>query len=396
MVLAAAVRLLYIISFAQALWAISIPLATQQQARRGTELWSAQQRVSDVEEEEAMVVGQHPIDYSAANEFITEHYPFLYPSSYFTRGSDLPFDEENHASHPSETIHNARWGVDRTKGKGPTLEEHGFALFHLPTKVEDFSSLLQIRARYLPELECLINDHIFAKDDILHLILWNPMLRGENQTVSRSSSHADGPSQSPTSPTAGMVHIDQDVGAHSTESILSLVFNNALLPVETSEREAIRQCVEKGHRFAIVNFWRNADFRHPVRRQPLAVLHTKYNSGENAPYFPEAQPDGDNYKWYMFPEMTADEVLVFKQYDRDGAQPSDVWHCALKSFGGALDPERQSFDVRAFVVFSNVLSSVDQDRFRPTRVRPVLDWETSCKFCHQQSIERNTGNTSET
>ena len=104
-------------------------------------------------------------------------------------------------------------------------------------------------------------------------------------------------------------------------------------------------------------------------------------------YFPKAKPDPVSSRWYTYPEMTPHELLVFKQYDRDGSYPSDIWHCALKSIADPSSPPRESFDIRAFVLFATTVDP-KKDRFSADRVRPILDYEASGEFCDAQAEKR--------
>ena len=339
----------------------------------------------------------HPIDYSAANEFIQEHYHHIFDDNlYFEQGVESgPFDENNHDKNkPMEPIYNARNGIPNRNFAQATIPDDGFTLLRAPSQVRDWTDLQDIKSTYLRELETLILMKILSKDEVenlSHVVFWNPMFRGEKQTVSnveRNMNHA----HPPTSPTAGMVHIDQDVGAYDAQDIVRLIKNNAIVMDDREETdfEEIVEAVENGHRFAIINFWRNADPDNPIRRQPLAVYSPYYNqqNKEQPERFPNAKPDTEESCWYTYPEMTTDEVLVFKQYDRDASYPSDVWHCALKSIIDETAPPRKSFDIRAFLVFQTKPQSDSSDRFSEQRIRPVLNYEESGEFCNQQAAKR--------
>lgn len=389
----------------------------------------------------------HPIDYSAANEYIGADYQHIFADDcYFERGApSSSFDKDHHAAkhhhhHPREPIYNGRDGVmmfpPPTTGNDSTMEDgkaqdpaaiqrrpasldrDGFTLLQAPTNVTDWNDLQQIQSIYWSELQDLISNKLFAgeKEDLQHVVIWNPMLRGENQSITNAERNMTTGNPIPTSPTAGLVHIDQDVGAHSLWSLLGLIQNNRLLHHQDAQQFAdMETAIQNGCRFAILNFWRNAGSQ-PIRRQPLAVYSPYYDTNEHDKkdrgrhnninndyqYFPNAKPDPDKSCWYTFPEMTPDEVLVFKQYDRDGSYPSDIWHCALKSILDDSAPLRQSFDIRALVVFStNVDEGQPQqktssfnknhnsrDRFTGHRTRPVLNLEESGAFCDQQAAQR--------
>ena len=83
-------------------------------------------------------------------------------------------------------------------------------------------------------------------------------------------------------------------------------------------------------------------------------------------------------RWYSYPDLTPDELLLFCQYDRDATRPSDLWHCALASTG-----DRTSFDVRTLVVFAD---RPVEDRF--VRTGALLTRDESQVFCAEQHRQR--------
>ena len=69
-------------------------------------------------------------------------------------------------------------------------------------------------------------------------------------------------------------------------------------------------------------------------------------------------------RWYVFPRMTSDEVLLFTQFDRSAEYPGDTWHSALPSVAEQRAaeepaeeplPPRRSFEVRCLVVFEEMV-----------------------------------------
>ena len=87
----------------------------------------------------------------------------------------------------------------------------------------------------------------------------------------------------------------------------------------------------------------------PILRAPLAVLATRYPptaAGARQRVVPEQSPCAQRSRWYAFPRMQSDEVLLFLQYDRLVDAPSDIWHCALP---GVVEdeeaPPRRSMEV---------------------------------------------------
>jgi hypothetical protein len=130
-------------------------------------------------------------------------------------------------------------------------------------------------------------------------------------------------------------------------------------------------------RFAIINVWRNiADT--PVAVHPLAMcdartvdpgdlvvfeIHYADRVGEN--YFARHAP---RHRWYFYPALTRDEVVLIKQWDSAGPLPrsqgerSDAsnadapctfsFHSAFHEPEGEADlPDRWSIEVRCLVIY---------------------------------------------
>ncbi len=59
-----------------------------------------------------------------------------------------------------------------------------------------------------------------------------------------------------------------------------------------------------------------------------------------------------NHRWYFFPDMNADEVLIFKAHDTDEQRPRRVAHTAFDNPQCPADaPARASIEVRAVALF---------------------------------------------
>jgi hypothetical protein len=270
-----------------------------------------------------------------------------------------------------------------------SLSTCGFALCQSPTTVTQWSHLDQVRDRYLPELAKVIREAFSAEDGprVSHLVFWNPMLRGEGF---KPDEEEEGSQQrTARSGIAAMAHLDTDflVFDGQTDEVVRLVERNRVeslmeaqpppgAPLVGRGRE-LADMVQGHKRFAVVNAWRNIDPSDPVCRAPLAVLATRYAAGETA-VVPEASPCASRSRWYTFPRMAADEVLLFMQYDRSVEGPSDVWHCALPEMAEGSNPDalppRRSFEVRCFVVFDEDVPP-SKDRFSGDAVPRVTRLE---------------------
>lgn len=319
-----------------------------------------------------------PIDYSAANEYVDEHYGTL--------AGRNPYFPHNYSNEP---VYDARIGyIQPQTGRliKPSLQDSGFELLEASTTVSDWENKEQWRSVYLPELRKLFAEQ-FGSENIQHLEFFHPMLRGERMSI-RSTSESNKSNLLPTSPPAASAHIDNDVGAFEPEQIISLVEKNCLEYVQESEdkfpRRALIDAIRNGHRFLIVNCWRNVGTA-PVQRVPLGLYAVHYRAITDA--FPAASPDFHNSRWYFFPEMTKEECLFFKQYDRDARCRSDLWHCALQSIDPEDAPPRESLDLRAFVVLREKVAN-ENDRYSSNRMRPILTLEESADFCQAQGEAR--------
>ena len=385
-----------------------------------------------------VVVGSAVIDHSAANEYVRSHYN---QTRYFGGGGDNSKDDK-----VFECIYNARELQARYKNEKAMLDDNGIALLKLsplPTTKQQrqqqqqykddesmkFPDLEDIKKSYLPELDKIIYS-LFPSEKILMHCFWNPMIRGESYEISQRDSDDDeddddsDDNKIPTANIAGMSHIDTDVGAYeSIHDLLNIISKNKVersilettTTITTTEyydndndmnmKNIADAIIDGKKRFVILNFWRNMGTT-PVVRSPLSILSTRYYNNNTA--FPDANPDMDESKWYIFPNTTQDEVIAFYQYDRVISQPSDLWHCAVslvqkqRSSDDADDddydginmenddlllPPRTSFDIRAFIVLDENVP-VELDRFTPSRSRPILSFEESGCFCDEQAAKK--------
>ena len=343
--------------------------------------------------------GYFPIDCSGANEYVAAHY-----GSTVTKGDSdsvgnyLPFDND------LVPVWNGR-------ERHCSLEDDGFVLKRIEerTTVTDWNNREEVRVGYIPQLRKLLMDEY--GDELLHIVFWHSMVRGEELTKSQRQDGLS--STTPTSSVASLVHIDTDVGAYTLDQLMSLIGNNRVDTAGCLQEHAedivgmdkVEHLVSDGHRFAIVNAWRNIR-PEPVQSAPLALLRPVYgmentNNKDSSPTcFPKSHPDPERSRWFTFPEMTNEEVLLFKQYDRRLDRCSDIWHCALSTDQTPNDgiPPRLSFDIRAFCVFRSRFSDDTGgsakwlDRYGESRIRPGLSLEESECFCHEQGKQRRESN----
>jgi hypothetical protein len=342
------------------------------------------------------------IDYSAGNEYIAAHYG----GSSSDGGEDSSYFAENVKM---ERIYDAR------KTTNTTFATHGFALlrcgdsqeFHNNMQLEsvDWRNLSSIQTLYLSYVEHAIRNVVFRDTPVAHVMFWCPTLRTGAATDS-SDIRTGSTSITPQGGYASTAHIDTDVNAYaSVRDLVRMIVKNQLPEQQDAcsdannndhglmEDRMVTAIETHRRRFAIVNAWKNIGPT-PVTDAPLAFMPARYHDNKTqTTAFPYGTLDESSCRWYTFPSMTSDELLLFAQYDRDASQASDVWHCALSLLPTSSSPSsssfsRQSFDIRCFVLFADpVVVPPQRDRLhhrRPSR----LDRSGSAAFCADQSRRR--------
>lgn len=130
---------------------------------------------------------------------------------------------------------------------------------------------------------------------------------------------------------------------------------------------------------AMFNLWRSIDLENDIQVMPLAVLDMtslSYDDMIAADAWGGAQSKqqhlvsyrlayNENQRWYYFPRMRPDEMLVFKQYDTRQENP-----CLRQVYHGAItDPEttdesplRQTIEVRVLALFDKEQNREERKR----------------------------------
>lgn len=213
------------------------------------------------------------------------------------------------------------------------LETNGFVLLRHQSAVADFSDRERVRAEYFPEMEQVVKALTGARE----VLVFGEVLRTDDPTrVGRR---------------------EPSIAAHVDFSEKTVRFAaEKYLGREEASRRLKR-------RFMMINLWRGIT---PVERRPLTVCdaatvrpadliaagvrggvladegdpHPPMTESYNVTYSPE-------HRWYYFPRMQPDELLVFKLCD---SQPGAVQYTAHTSFDDPTSPPdappRQSFEVR--------------------------------------------------
>lgn len=270
------------------------------------------------------------------NLAVSTRLQYLVPSGekpvYFasTGGADAQLKVSAEFEEHTVTVHDARQLPAPAR-----LDHHGFALVHQATAVEDFYSEPGAwQARYEKELEALILSATGASD--IHI--FDHTLRSDSSSV-----RGDRDSREP----ATVIHNDYtDASARKRLE--------DLLPQQQAQRWL-------SGRFAIVNAWRSV--AGPVITTPLACCDASTIAPVDLVASERRARDRTGelelvswnpaHRWYYYPEMQRDEVLLIKTFDsaQDGRATRSVHTAFLNPLAGKDAPPRESIESRSIVFF---------------------------------------------
>ncbi len=246
------------------------------------------------------------------------------PAIEIGEAGDVPAHKASYVARPVP-IFNARV-LDET----PALDTAGFALLEHSTLVQDFGNDAEVEARYFDEISSLVAEMTGATT----VIPFDHTTRidDERDGVRRPARH---------------VHNDYTPKSIAQRTIDIL-----------GEAKAARAL--EG-RVAQINVWRPLE--HPVHTSPLALVDARTLAQDDLVATDLIFPDrvGEIYslaynpahRWFHFPEMTPDEVLMIKGYDslEDGtARYSPHTAFELPRSAAGLPP-RKSIEVRTMAFF---------------------------------------------
>jgi hypothetical protein len=215
---------------------------------------------------------------------------------------------------------------------GPSLDRNGFELRPHASAVRDFSSDEQIERVYYAESAALLRrltgaqrvvifDHTLRDDSAVR----GPGVREPVKYVHNDQTFVSGPRR-----------VRDHLPAHEAAALLQ-------------------------GRVAIVNLWR--PIRHVAASSPLALCDSRSIDPRDLVPSDLVYPDkvGETYafvhnerhRWYYFPLMTPDEVLLIKIYDSAGDDIARLTaHTAFDDPSSPADaPARASIELRALLFF---------------------------------------------
>lgn len=287
-------------------------------------------------------------------------------------------DTDTRGVHYERTTMPVRDARQRTGSARRALRDHGFELFNRPLTAPslDFFDAQQIVHRYYDDCATIVADvtggHAYAFDHNVRSATGKKSQRriagGQKVQAPLYFVHGD---YTLTSAPQRL----RDLGRPPTgnDTLRAVLDANASL----ISGVRVERTLCEHRRFAFINVWRNiADT--PVVTNPIALCDGQTVQPEDLVVFEIHYQDriGENYfarhasahRWYYYPHMTGDEVLLIKQWDSagplarsDGAAADNTdtsapctfsFHTAFEEPATSPDaPDRWSIEVRCVVLY---------------------------------------------
>jgi hypothetical protein len=249
--------------------------------------------------------------------------------------------------YPPTEIHDARGLHDSGTSEAKFLAEHGFVLLPHRTAVRDWDR--DVEQVYLPEIEAIIRERLFP---------------GRRLEVQQSAGGLLRRGRGTKNPAyAGGVHSDAPLNAE-------LYAKNVGAFASDKAEEWWRRNYERDDVAGFINldFWRITNMHAPLRHMPLAVcdpasldrsdiveMTMKGIAPEGGSTHHLSVRYNPRQRWYYYPHMTDDELLVFKlgEYwkDEPDRPPQNGLHSAFAHPDTPADAEeRQSCEHRVGVL----------------------------------------------
>lgn len=249
---------------------------------------------------------------------------------------------------PTVTIADARPLQAQAASEADFLDKHGFLLLDAPAAATDWSDADDVAQHYFPIIEAIIRDRLYPGRK---MIVFQP------PRIVRRGAGTDTPQY------GSGVHQDHDRTADDYE------FNVAAFAgKEMAARWRARLEQDDVDSFVVLDFWRTTNMAEPLRHMPLALCDplSVDESDILSTALEGVAPGGGltrhislkhnpGQRWYYYPEMTRDEMLVFKLFElRRGEEPQRYracYHCAVEDPTAPADAQpRQSCEHRVSVM----------------------------------------------
>ncbi|HLJ62536.1 MAG TPA: CmcJ/NvfI family oxidoreductase [Stellaceae bacterium] len=215
-----------------------------------------------------------------------------------------------------------------------SLDIQGFMLQRQPTKIADFYNADEVKRVYYPEIEGLVQ----ALTGAAKIVIFDHTVRNTDADLQRARGVRE---------PAANVHND-----YTEKSGPQRVRD--LLPPDEAEARLKRRYIE-------INVWR--PIAEPVLSWPLALCDARSLAPKDLVASERRYPDrvGEIYavryqpshRWYYFPRMRRDEVVIIKCFDslKDGRARLAVHTAFEDPTTPKSAPPRESIEVRLFAFF---------------------------------------------
>lgn len=219
-----------------------------------------------------------------------------------------------------------------------STEKEGFAVRQFKTGFDAWEDEDAVRKTFYPEIVEFLRKTTGAK----RVLVFDHTIRTKGNAAKKLTQETNTSQRAPVM----LVHCD-----YTAES--GPIRVKQLLPDEADDLLS--------RRVAFYNVWK--PIRRVVEERPLAMcdvssspdtdffkLHLRYRDRDGENYVMRHSPD---HKWYYFPKMTPEQVILLKTYESDtSGRARFVGHSAFEDPTSAPDaPQRESIEIRTIAFF---------------------------------------------
>jgi len=218
-----------------------------------------------------------------------------------------------------------------------TLDKNGFALRGFKTAYSEWEDEQNMRTNFYPEVVEFLQRELGAK----RVLVFDHTIRTESNAKKPLTDEKNTSQRSPVM----LVHCD-----YTTES--------GPLRVQQLLGDEAEDLLKR--RVAFINVWK--PINRIVEERPLAMcdvqtcedsdffkLHLRYRDRNGENYVCKYSP---KHKWYYFPKMTTEQVVLLKTYDSSPDVARFVAHTAFADPSSPPDaPPRESVEIRTICFY---------------------------------------------
>lgn len=266
---------------------------------------------------------------------------FNYTKDVSPKLTELYFYETEKANgihEPGDSPHEVTIHDGWSRAKEFSVDKHGFSVNDFTTKHENWEDGESMKNDFYPDVVAFLEKELGAK----RVLVFDHTIRTAKNQAKKLTDQSNTSQRAPVM----LVHCD-----YTAESGPTRV--KQLLPGEADDLLT--------RRVAFINVWKPL-FK-PVEERPLAMCDVTTSSEDDffKLYLRYHDRDGENYvmkhsdshKWYYFPKITPEQVILLKTYDSEGdGRARFVGHSAFEdptTREGA--PMRESVEIRTICFF---------------------------------------------